>query len=62
MSFACGGSITNLSLVGHILQTTISFKTEVMGEKKEGGTVTDERGLESHISHVQSMGLVSILI
>lgn len=59
LSIAYGRNIINLPLIEQILQRTISSKMRVMGEKERGrgGTTTDERRPESHISQLNSVGL-----
>lgn len=58
LSFANGANIANMPLIEHILQVTVSSKTDIIGRKEEGGTITKKRNLEGPISQPKSMGLV----
>ena len=58
LSFANGGNIVNMPLIERILQVTVSSKTDIIGGKEEGGTITNKRKLEGPVSQPKSMGLV----
>ena len=57
LSLANGGNIVNMPLIEHILQVTVSSKTNIIG-RKEGGTITNKRKFEGPISQPKSLGLV----
>ena len=58
LSLANGGNIVNMLLIEHILQVTVSSKTNIIGRKEEGGTITNKRKFEGPISQPKSLGLV----